>query len=355
MKRRVKRENGSGCICFRKDLKHKQWVAMAPAVYEYDPKTKTTKAKRPRIGTYATAAEAKEALREYLRMPSDKFAITFEQAYQEWSVRAFAKITDGGVRCYTAAWKKVPESMRRMRVRDIRTAQYQDIIDANAHMSNGTLNYLKILLVGICKYCMQNDVISKNYAQFVELPKKEQKEREAFSDLEVEKIKQAVGVVPYADVIYLLCYTGFRINELLSLTPFSYDRKAQVLVGGSKTAAGKGRVVPLADPFVVQIVEDWICKGGKAIICRTEGKYKGDAWKYPSFVRSCYTPALKQIGVRELTPHACRHTAITRAAKADLRPEEMMKIFGHASYDIEVQTYIHPDHDTLHRAMEKVK
>ena len=36
-----------------------------------------------------------------------------------------------------------------------------------------------------------------------------------------------------------MCYTGFRINEFLNLTPFSYDSKNNILTGGSKTTAGK--------------------------------------------------------------------------------------------------------------------
>ncbi len=351
MKRHVKRENGSGSVVFRKDLKTKQWVAYTPTTYEFDRKKQRLVSKRQRIGTYATAAEAREALREWLRMPSDRFSMTLMDAYEDWSGRFYEVAGAASIKSYKAAWNKIPDQMRRARIRDLRTAAYQQIIDEHKDMSRSSLNNIKLLLVALCKYAEQNDVIPKNYAEFIVIPKKEQKEKEVFTEIEVEKIRQAVGVVPYADVIYLLCYTGFRINELLTLTPFNFDRKARVLIGGSKTAAGKARSVPIADPFALQIVEEWASKGGATLICNGKGK----AWHYQVFVANCYKPALRRIGVRELTPHACRHTAITRAAKADLRPEEMMRIFGHSSYAIEAQTYIHPDHATLHRAMEKVK
>lgn len=346
-----KRGNGSGCVCRRKDLKNDQWVAYSPAVYEFDRKTQKAKAKRIRIGTFPTAAKARAALEEYLRMPSDRFNMTLQDAYDEWSGREYEKAGKASVASHKAAWKKVPEWMRRMKMKDIRTAMYQQIIDDYADMSKSSLNNIKILLMALCKYAEQNDVIAKNYAEFIDIPQKTEKEKSAFTEIELEKIRQAVGVVPYADVIYLLCYTGFRINELLTMTRFAYDAECHTLTGGLKTKAGKSRVVPLADDIVCGIVESWVGMCGETIICRPDGK----PWSYETFKARCYYPALRQIGVRELTPHACRHTAITRAAKADLRPEEMMRIFGHANYDIEAKTYIHPDIDTLKEAMRKVK
>lgn len=51
----------------------------------------------------------------------------------------------------------------------------------------------------------------------------------------------------YADLILIMCYTGWRINEFLSLTQFSWDSANHTLTGGEKTEAGKNRVVPVSD------------------------------------------------------------------------------------------------------------
>ena len=353
MKKRNKRENGSGTICYRAERKNKKWVVFAPAAIVWSEKEGKAKTTRKQIGSYATYEEAKTALKAFLVMPSPRYNMTLQDAYDEWSGRFYAKQDTGAgtVKVYTAAWKKVPEYLRRMKMRDIRTAMYQQVIDDNADMSASTLNNIKIVLKACCEYAEQNDVIAKNYASFVELPKKEKAEKEAFSELELEKISRAVGVVPGADLIYLMCDTGFRISEILALTPFSYDREQHTLTGGMKTNAGKNRVVPLVDPVSIQIVESLLQKGGETIICREDGR----PWTYYTFVPQVYYPALEAIGVRKLTPHACRHTAITRAAKADVRPEAMMAKFGHASYDIEAKTYIHPDAAMMEAEFSKVK
>lgn len=353
MKKRNKRENGAGTICYRAERKNKKWVVFAPASIVWSEKAQKSRTIRKQIGSYATYEEAKTALKDYLVMPSPRYNMTLQEAYDEWSGRFYAKKDTGAssVRSYTAAWAKVPEYLRRMKMRDIRTAMYQQIIDDHAELSASSLNNIKIVLKCCCEYAKQNDVIAKNYASFIELPKKEKAEKEAFSELEMEKIARAVGVVPNADLIYLMCDTGFRISEFLALTPFAYDREQHTLTGGMKTKAGKNRIVPLLDPVSIKTVEDWIARGGQAIVCQENGK----PWCCKSFRDRIYYPALEAIGVRKLTPHACRHTAITRAAKADVRPEAMMAKFGHSSYGIEAKTYIHPDAAMMEAEFSKVK
>ncbi len=353
MKKRNKRENGAGTICYRAERKNKKWVVFAPASIVWSEKEQKSRTIRKQIGSYTTYEEAKTALKEYLVMPSPRYNMTLQEAYDEWSGRFYAKPDTGSscIKSYSAAWGKVPEYLRRMKMRDIRTSMYQQIIDDHAEMSASSLNNIKIVLKSCCEYAEQNDVIAKNYASFIELPKKEKAEKEAFSELEMEKIARAVGVVPNADLIYLMCDTGFRISEFLALTPFAYDREKHTLTGGIKTKAGKNRVVPLVDPVSIQTVETWIARGGQAIVCQKNGK----PWCYKSFRERIYYPALEAIGVRKLSPHACRHTAITRAAKADVRPEAMMAKFGHASYDIEAKTYIHPDAAMMEAEFSKVK
>ncbi len=59
-------------------------------------------------------------------------------------------------------------------------------------------------------------IVSKNYAEFLRLPKEEKKPvKDCFSDLECARIERAVGAVPYADWILCMIYTGFRISEFL--------------------------------------------------------------------------------------------------------------------------------------------
>lgn len=55
----------------------------------------------------------------------------------------------------------------------------------------------------------------------------------------LEKLKQNIGKVPYADYIVAQCYLGFRPSEFLALDTISYDKKKKAFTGGAKTEAGK--------------------------------------------------------------------------------------------------------------------
>ena len=75
----IKRENGTGSVYKRKDLKRRPWVAVAPAELIRDDDARKVNAKQMIIGHYATAQEAKDALDEYRRNPTTKYNITLAE------------------------------------------------------------------------------------------------------------------------------------------------------------------------------------------------------------------------------------------------------------------------------------
>lgn len=94
---------------------------------------------------------------------------------------------------------------------------------------------------------MERDIVSKDYSAFVDLPTVGAKvEKGAFNDLQMAKLEQlAADGMPWADTALMLCYTGFRVSEFLGLTRFAYHTDGDYLQGGMKTAAGRGRIVPV--------------------------------------------------------------------------------------------------------------
>lgn len=354
-KKSIKRENGTGSVYKRSDLKKRPWVAVIPATYDQDGNPK-----RQVIGHYATAQEAKDALDEYRRNPTTKINITLDQLHNEWVPIAYRSITKATRDNYDAAWLKL-EPLWPAKFREIRTAQMQQIIDAYSQpwldksgkerspMSQSSLSKIKALLTQLYNYAMENDVVNKNYASFLSLPKQKAKKKDCFADLEVAKIERAAGIIPYADVILMMCYTGFRISEFLELTPESYDRAAGGLIGGKKTEAGTDRFVPV-HPKIKKWLDAWIAKGGQTIICKDDGApYSADYFR-----RRVYYPTLDAIGVRRLTPHATRHTFATRMAAAGVRPEDLQAIIGHEDYEVTASTYIHQSKRTLIDAVLKM-
>lgn len=368
----IKRENGCGSVYKRKDIKSRPWVAVAPAHYKLGEESGKMAATRPVLGNYATAQEAKDALEEYRRNPTTRLNITFAQLYDEWCAIAFRTISKQTKDNYTACYLKFT-SVYGEKFRELRTGQYQAVFDfysapfplkkkdgkpkldedgvqvMSPPLSLSSLSKMKALLTQLYDYAMQNDIINKNYASFIVLPKQEKAAKDCFTDLELEKIRNSVGRVEFADCILLMCYTGFRISEFLELTKICYDPKNKTLVGGKKTEAGRNRIVPVHKK-VQSILEAWLNRNGETIICDPDGHpYSAD-----SFRRRCYYPALDAIGVRKLTPHATRHTFATRLSAAGARTEDIQALAGHEDYEVTANTYIHQDISTLRTAIDKM-
>ena len=200
------------------------------------------------------------------------------------------------------------------------------------------------------KYGMLHNIVSKNLAEHIEIEKKRVAKDQAFTSLEIKRMWDNLDSVEYADYLLCMCYTGFRIGEFLSLTPFQYDRENHTLKGGNKTEAGKNRIVPV-HPKIIPLVEKALARGGVTIFCRKDGR----AFTPDNFRKDVWPNLLKSLNLNEsFTPHATRHTCATMLSAAGSRPEDIAKIMGHVDYEITTDVYINQEISTLRKAIELV-
>ncbi len=345
-KRKRKNPNGFGSVYEVKDgRRRKPWVARVTTGW-----TKYGKQKRQVIGYFETSAEALQALVLHQVNPvSPKANITLGELYEEWSKSKFRRITKSTIDNYRAAWKYLSK-YEKAKVKEIRTAHLQKVIDDNDNMSNSTLEKIKAVAVMLWNYALENDIVNKNYAEFIELPKTNKKEKKIFTDAEIKKLEDNADKVEWVDTILILIYSGMRISEMLNLTRFNVDLKKGVFTGGLKTDAGKDRIIPIHDK-VYKYVEKWYNKENNYLIFREDGK-KFSA-KY--YREKTYYPALKKLGIRKLTPHSCRHTFASLMARAKVDPLYIQRIMGHSDYAFTANEYTHTNVTELKKAMNMVK
>jgi len=364
-RRTIKRENRTGSVYKRKDLKNRQWVAATPNAKDSPSQV---------IGHYESAQLAKDALDDYRKNPTTKLNITLKELYDEWCPMAIRGKSKQVEYSYNAAWEKI-HLLENEKFKELRTAQFQQIIDdlqterpkldkagkqiikdsipqTTGPLSLPTLHSVKVLVKMLYKYAMQNDIVNKNYAEYILLPKKSSGVKDCFNDLELKKIENAVGTVPFADCILFMCYTGLRITEFLTLNKFSVHEKNGVcaLYGGIKTDAGKNKVVPVHHK-IKAILDEWLAKDGQTIFCRPNGKQYLS--KY--FREKCFYPAIEKIGIaRKLTPHATRRTFATLMSTANVREEDFIAMMGHAEYSVDIESYIFQSAEKLSKSIEKI-
>ena len=73
-----------------------------------------------------------------------------------------------------------------------------------------------------------------------------------------------------------------------------------------------------------------------------------------NFRKRDFYPALEKLGIMGKTPHSTRHTFASMMAKANVKPEILQKIIGHAKYSTTAEIYIHADIDSLRAAIGKI-
>lgn len=367
-KPRKKRENGTGTVYKRKANVSKPYVALTPC------KSTPHGYRREVIGNYATAQEAKNALELYRLFPTQKLNMTLEQLHDEWVDIGYRNISVDLQNNYNAAWLKL-RTLYSIKFRELRTAQMQKVIDyysaphqkeglkgllqtdkdgkpvMRGPLSGSSLSKIKILLGLMYDYALENDIVHKNYAKFLVLPEKAQSTKDRFSDLDLAIIEKSVDKVPFADCILMLCYTGHRISEFLSLNRFSvkYHNEIMLLHGGNKTKAGENKLVPVHEK-VRPYFEKWIGKNGETIICRENGK----PFTAKYFREQCYYPALDAMGLPRYTPHATRRTFATRLSASGVKEEDIIALMGHTDFSVDIQSYINQEASTLIRAVAKL-
>lgn len=373
-----RRTKGTGSIYIRKDSKSKPYAAASSVT-----------GKQVYLGAFATKREAENALKDYEYNPVNGFNMTLEQLHEKWmKTKAYAKLGDSVKSNYASAYIKLKPLYKR-KFRDLRTSDYQYIIDYydNPHHevgAGGKLKYLdkngkgtykvtntpkiceglgysalhkvKCLLTTLYTFAMKEDIVNKDYATFIELPEQEETTATRFTEVQLELIKQNVGKVPYMDYIYIMCYVNFRVSEFLELTADRYkvtDSGIHYFVGGKKTDAGKDRIVPI-HPKIQQLVQKCIENEGETIFCRIHGGSEfGKAMNKDYFLKYCFRPAMQAIGLSdEYTPHSCRRTFSTRMSAAGAREEDIIALMGHTDYKVDIDHYIIQEVDTLYNAIK---
>lgn len=369
----AKRDNGAGTIRTVKGANCTRYYAYAPAKYTCDEEGNVS-CVREALGSFPKRSLARAALEEYARHPISKYNYTLTNVYEDWKRQAFADIKKSTQDNYTAAWQQISAAdpdLPEEKLRDITTARIRSVLDfwMEAHeisvtkdgvsrkkktgpLSLSSMTKIKALFTQLYDYAMANNIIDKNYASLVRIPKgAEGGKKRAFTDAEFAVLEKKWKQIAGGDAIYALCYLGFRVSEFCQLTPQDYNKTAQTLTGGLKTEAGRDRIVPI-HPNIQALVISWASAGHETLYADVDG----NPYNKDSFTRKVWKPAIKAMGLpSDLTPHSARHTCGTRLSAAGARPEDIQAILGHADYSVTANTYINQDVSALAESMGRMK
>ena len=350
-----KNPNGHGSILKLSGRRRRPWAVRVTDGFV------DKKQKYRYVGYYETLTEAKEALaREQIYPTSPKANITFEKLYEEWlETPAFRDISKQTQDNYTSAYKHLSK-LYKVKFTDLRAKHYQNIIDG-LERSKSTKQKIKILCGLLYKYAMQNDIINKNYAEFIKIKSDEKIQKTIFTHEDIKVLEENSDKVKYVDTILILIYTGLRIGEMLDLKRKAVFLDLKEIVGGLKTDAGRDRTVPISDKILAYL-KKW-CDGCSSpedyIFVREDG-----ARITPNYYRKyIFYDVLEKLGIiepigegekRKLTPHSTRHTCATLLAESGADTNAIKLILGHTDYAFTADVYTHTDVSKLQEAINKI-
>lgn len=338
----MKLPNGYGSVVKLGGKRRKPYAARITTSWTADGKQE-----KKYLGYFKTRQEAMKALADYNENPFDLASreITFADLYERWCK---VKYKDKPVpNEYAAAYKKLAP-LYDVPFAEIRKRHIQNVID-NLNVGYSSKSHVKALCTMMFKYAIDQEIVTTNFASLVELPTKIQSEiHKPFTQEELKILWENKNDF-VAKIALILCYTGLRPIELLKIKNSDVHLEERFMRGGVKTAAGKNRIIPIAEKILPFISEMYNPKNEYLV---TENK---KPIHYQKFLQSYWrkNEILKSLPTKHL-PHDGRHTCATMLDDAEVPLKIRQLILGHTSSDITNRVYTHKTIQQLIDAINRI-
>lgn len=332
--------NNYGCVTKLKGNRSRPWVVKV-TIYDEEGH-----AKQVPIDYAETEEKGNIILAEYNNNPwnIDRNKVTLVELYNRWAKIKLPKLGTSLQASLKSAFKHCSKYYG-LKYRNIRAYQMQDCID-NCGCGYSTQGAIKNLWGHLDRFAFECDIIDKMYSSITSAPPIPETSREPFTDAQVTalwKIKDE----PWVNTVLIFIYTGFRLNELLGMKTEQLNMKEKYFLGGIKTAAGKGRIVPIhkrIEPLVKKLVDQ-----GNPYLISYQGKRMSQS-NYYKF----WGEVMKKIDA-DKTPHEARHTFETNLDNAKANRKCIDLLMGHKSKDIGNRVYNHKTIEQLRDTVNLLK
>lgn len=272
---------------------------------------------------------------------------TFAEVFDMLLNKKEGSISASAIRGYQSCFKYATP-LHKMKMVDIKLHHLQKIIDGMTDVSHSTKSKCKTVYGLMFDIAIQNDIIEKNYAKFLDIGKKStETSKTTYTDKEIEILWKYQGD-DYVDATLVLLYTGMRISELLELKMENIHLDEQYAIGGSKTEAGKNRIIPFADKIMPIIRRLYGDGSYKSLILSPSGEtFTREAFSYH------WKKRMAELGIKHGL-HETRHTCISNLYKTGAEPGIIRKLVGHSGKGITEQVYLHVDVQQLLDVVNKL-
>ncbi len=332
--------NGFGSVRKLSGNRRKPYVAAAPSF-----KLNGVTVPGETLGYFETWEAGYERLalykanREWENRKKKEKLFTFKEVYQKYfhekyelSLREYSKqakdSSNAAFRNCAALHDKI--------FSEISYDDLQDNIDSYiGKLKHSSLELIKSLYNGMYKYALKHNICTTDYGKYVEIRTPDDDEKGIpFTEDDLKKLWRSD--LPAARIAIILCYSGWRISEFINI---KIDLEKMLFQGGMKTAAGRGRVVPI-HPRILPYLSGY---GRNPILS-------------PQSFRKALYEALEALGIERHTPHDCRHTFSWLCDRYGVDQLSKKLMMGHTlGTDVTDAVYGHRSPEELRAEIGKLK
>lgn len=230
------------------------------------------------------------------------------------------------------------------------------------------------LFTNLDKYALEEDIITKGYAQFITTITSNRKQIKKSKDKNIEKDKlfsyeqinylwnftpRSVGLKKESkqereqfirDFWLMLLYAGTRADEQLSLYTANIFLDDNYFIGGLKTEAGINRKIPI-HPKVKHLYEKYYNPNNEFLFMQPNGNkmdYDYYLYHYKFNFKDLHPEVSKH------TAHDARHTLRNELRKIGVKDIIINSIIGHSNDDVGEDIYSHVSIEEKQEALKMV-
>jgi len=291
---------------------------------------------RKAIGYFHTRAEALEALAKYNENPYTILngSLPLKTIWED--AKLHCKASEERMKVYERLVTNYLDPIINMKIMDIKTTHLQKIVD-DCEKGYSTKSNLRALFHVIFKYACQNDIVEKDYADYLILEAEQATiERRVYTKEEIDSMWSKSTIDEYAMTLILL-YEGMRLKEFRDLRKEYVDYDAMTITIPKAKNSYSVRTIPIHEkalPLLKQLEKE-------------DGSYtKMTARTYEYFVGQVFS---------NHTAYDCRHTFATKANEIGIPILHIQRIMGHKPDALVHQVYTHLTIEELKESIDKIQ
>lgn len=361
-----KRSNGEGSV-YR--LANGKWRGLVADGYDNNGKLR-------RVSFVAQSkADVLQKMREYTEMRLSGILnakdLTLGAWLDAWYENYKTQVQPSTYANYKYTLNTIKKLLGHMLLKEVMPMHIDAMLDAlsNEGYSDSKIRKCRAMLIQMFDSAVSNNLVLRNPARYAKkirkldcLPEDEPTCKDAFTEEEIVRMEKGLPNNILGNSILLMLNSGLRPQEILALkkedialdgSTVSVSRAVKTVNGcaviGPPKSKYSRRVIPIplsGRKYAVQLR----VLGGTPYLWSSQGK--NEAYNVGSFRRRYYT-ALKELDVRRLSPHCCRHTYVTNLEAHGVPMELIVRLAGHS----EVKTtnrYLHTSLETLTNAVSSI-